>query len=266
MFGKTLIILFSLILSGFLVNGLGSQQFVTDGLVGFWSLDRDTIESNNVADLWGDNDGTIFGDPEIVQGKINEALKFDGQGDYIQLPDMGEEMAVTVEAWVNCSLIGGNQGIVSSFPADQWNGHKGTVHFKFSDWGVYVIWATTPELWDVRGVGALSGAVLKDTWYHAVYTSDVADEELKLYIDGNFVSKVSGISTANNLTHIHIACEHNDRFLHGMIDEVRIYKRVLSADEVSRNFETTSNVIAEERAVRPKGNLAITWGSVKCCP
>lgn len=260
MFGKTLIILFSLIFSGFLVNGSESQQFVTDGLVGFWSLDKDAIEEGTVADLWGKNNGTIFGDPKIVQGKINEALEFDGQDDYVQLPDMGEEMEVTVEAWVNCSLTQWARGIVSTFPADQWHGHKGTVHLKLSEWGgSYLIWASTPELWNVKRMGVWSEAVLKDTWYHAVYTSDVANDELKLYIDGDFVSKASGISTVNNLTHIHIACEHDGRFLQGMIDEVRIYKRALSADEVSRNFKTASNIFAMVASEK----LAITWASLK---
>ena len=55
-----------------------AQEFVTDGLVSFWSFDRSSIIAENVRDLWGHNNGTIEGNPEIVAGKVNEALFFDG--------------------------------------------------------------------------------------------------------------------------------------------------------------------------------------------
>lgn len=44
-----------------------------------------------------------------------------------------------------------------------------------------------------------------------------------------------------------------------MIDEVRIYDRVLDEDEVAQNFSVSSN----EMAVDAAGKLAMTWGSIK---
>ncbi len=45
----------------FLVNTALAQEFVTDGLMGFWTLDEDTIDGNAVRDVWGDNHGEIAG-------------------------------------------------------------------------------------------------------------------------------------------------------------------------------------------------------------
>ena len=43
----------------------------------------------------------------------------------------------------------------------------------------------------------------------------------------------------------------------GLIDEVSIYDRTLSADEVEQNFK------AEGLAVNAAGKLALTWGGIK---
>ena len=63
----------------------------------------------------------------------------------------------------------------------------------------------------------------------------------------------------NNLTHVRIASEHEGRYLPGIVDEVRIYKRALSADEVGRNFAVKTNTIAVVSA----NKLSIEWGMVK---
>ena len=65
-------------------------QPVQDGLAAYWAFDADTIEGDTVKDVWGDHDGTIFGDPEIVIGQVGQALRFDGEADYIEVPDSEE--------------------------------------------------------------------------------------------------------------------------------------------------------------------------------
>ena len=59
-----------------IIANIVEAQVVTDGLVSYWRLD--TIKGNTVVDVWGENDGTIFGDPKIAEGKIGKALNFDG--------------------------------------------------------------------------------------------------------------------------------------------------------------------------------------------
>ena len=51
--------------------------------------------------------------------------------------------------------------------------------------------------------------------------------------------------------------EGDEGFTFGLIDEVSIYDRTLSADEVKRNFR------AEGLAVNAAGKLALTWGGIK---
>ena len=41
---------------------------VTDGLVSYWTFDESTIQGDTVEDIFGDNDGTVMGAPEMVEG------------------------------------------------------------------------------------------------------------------------------------------------------------------------------------------------------
>ena len=78
-------------------------QIVTDGLISFWTFDKSDVEDKIVKDLVGINDATINGDPQMVDGKIEEALEFDGVDDRV---DCGADAslsltgAITLEAWI----------------------------------------------------------------------------------------------------------------------------------------------------------------------
>ena len=83
---------------------------VTDGLVGYWPFDESSVlNGETVIDTSGDNDGTIKGGAEIAIGVAGDALKFDGEDDYVDLDNGGGTVndvingssAVTVSAWVN---------------------------------------------------------------------------------------------------------------------------------------------------------------------
>ena len=251
---KTATILFLMFFAVILFTGLAqAQEFVTDGLVGFWSLDKKDIKGNIVNDIFGKNPGKIEGGPKIIkEGKIFEAVEFDGKDDYVQLPNMGNPPEVTVEAWTLAHAMppaahGCCIGIVSAAPADQWKG--GTVHFKYE----------ALQITDHKndGVKVRFPKAELDTWYHAVYTCDTKKNELKLYVNGEFIGKGNAGGTPNNLTHVVIASEHEGRYLPGVVAEVRIYKRILTEKEIKQNFEI------ETRAVSAGGKLHLTWGAIK---
>ena len=59
-------------------------------------------------------------------------------------------------------------------------------------------------------------------------------------------------------TNWNIAQDGNtDGYLIGAVDEVRIYKKVLTVEEIKQNFE------AQGLAVQPIGKLSLTWGQIK---
>ena len=53
----------------FVYANVAKAQFVTEGLVSYWSFEAETIEGKTVRDVWEKNDGTIVGDPKKKLGK-----------------------------------------------------------------------------------------------------------------------------------------------------------------------------------------------------
>jgi hypothetical protein len=78
-------------------------------------------------------------------------------------------------------------------------------------------------------------------------------------VNGALVDQGAAGPTPQNMDERRIGSEHDGRFLIGMIDEVRIYNRILDEKEVKQNFGAKSNKLA----VDPAGKLATAWGTMK---
>ena len=255
-----------------------TEPIVTDGLVSYWTFDKQDIAGGTVKDVWGENDGKIVGDPKVVDGQVGEALEFDGSDDYVNLTnlgDFGEKVgASTFEAWVK-----------TSFKKD-W-----TTLFKVLDQGCNMAWAIDvnrsakagfPLAEDIvhyyvrqksaAGCNAIAVEIefaLSDgKWHHIVFgIVDPGKSEVSIYMDGEPQEIIEGdvkkldtfipfvepvyIGAANNRGKV-------ERHFPGLIDEVRIYDRPLTADEVTRNFKSKIGL-----SVQAAEKLPIVWGKLK---
>ena len=227
-----------------------AQEFVTDGLVAFWTLDKSDIDGATVKDVSGNgNDAKIIGKLNSVKGVIDECLEFDGEPNYVEIPPMGSWEQASVECWaLTLSFDGTPRGLVST-----WQWVPGKVHFKFQS-----NQKITAHKNDGAEVGDKSNFEL-NKWYHIIYTCDTEANELKLYVNGELVNQGASGATPQNMDERRIGSEHDGRFLMGMVDDVRIYNRVLNEKEVKQNFKVTSNVMA----VSLKDKLATCWGHLK---
>jgi hypothetical protein len=242
----SLICIFSLLTLTILQTNVVAQEFVTDGLIAMWTLDEEDIDGDTVKDVSGNgNDATIMGTLESVDGVIDQCLKFDGGENYVEIPAMGSFEQVSVECWVYEAAFSGSQGIIST-----WQWEAGKVHFKFESNEIQV---------DKNGAGKIRTAAEAETWYHIVYTTETPTA-LKLYVDGELAAEGPGGAEPEQWDERRIGSEHDGRFLNGMIDEVRVYDRVLDEGEVAQNFNVTTNTLT---SVEATGKLAMTWGSIK---
>ena len=72
------------------------QEFVTDGLVLYYSFDKDTVTKNKVKDLSGEgNDGKIEGKLKSMdgppKGDFGQAFEYEGDVDcYVEIPALGD--------------------------------------------------------------------------------------------------------------------------------------------------------------------------------
>jgi len=234
------------------VNVAESQEYVTEGLIGFWTMDEEDIQGDTVKDVSGNgNDGKIMGDAKIVKGKIEEALHFNGTDSFVDLPDMGNETKVSVEVWANGEAFNQYNGLVAQH---QWA--AGCIHFK-----VELDGATHKIMAIMNGSARVWGPQIEtNQWYHFAYTSDTEEDELKLYSDGELVQQGNTGAVPNDLIDLTIGDEYTSpRIFTGILDEVRIYKRILSENEIQQNYKATSNALA----VNPDGKLSTCWGKIK---
>ena len=263
-----------------------TEPVVTDGLVSYWTFDWQDVAGDTVIDVWGENNGTIIGNPKAVNGQVGEALKFDGSDDYVNLTNLGDFGsqidASTFEAWIKTSF------------EEDW-----MTLFKIIDgrckmpaWGIDLNAQTHPldkvifsedmvlcylgyKEGDNICVSTASGSafpIFDGKWHHIVYTNvpyvDAAKREWRtqiIYIDSERhsfgKSNVSGHEDFNIfMESVYLGAGNNlgkaEGFFHGIIDEVRIYNRPLTDAEVLQNFKIGLSV-------EPAQKLPMVWGALK---
>jgi hypothetical protein len=242
------ILLVSLIVSLLVINFANAQQFVKDGLVAMWTLDKASISGDKVKDVSGNGkDATMKGTLKSVAGVIGECLQFEGKADnYVEIPKMGTFEQVSLECWAMEDQFSGIQGIIST-----WQWAEGKVHFKFESDQIQL---------DKNGGGKIIAPAEVGKWYHIVYTTDTKANKHSLYVNGKFVVDGPGGTAPEQWDERRIGSEHDGRWLIGKIDEVRVYKRVLTEKEIANNYTVKSNTLT---AVNSIEKLPTCWGEIK---
>ena len=192
--------------------------------------------NGNAQDSKGTNHGTVNGATLTSDrfGNPNRAYSFDGVSNYISIP--GSPLApaeYTYAAWVNTNnLTDYSQTILSIgwLGADQvlaLSNTIGTANWNFASY-IYNAALPIPQVLSTTGVSA-------NKWHFVVATRTL--NELKLFIDGQFVGTVSSTGVAPlYATPIAGAIGARSRadiqFFNGKIDDVKIYSGALSNDDV----------------------------------
>ncbi len=196
------------------------------GLVGYWKLDEGSGEVAKDSTS-NHNDGKLQEGPKWVDGKVGKALEFDGKDDCVDFghPDslnLGEKL--TLEAWIKADAVpaSGEPQIIGKSPE-----HYGMTYY--TDGQVYFYISS--------GGNNAHTPMTTGEWHHVVGTFD--GKKLCLYIDGELKQEVETQYPAI------ATCEWNvvsgkdpntaGRFA-GIIDEVKVYSRAVSADEVKKAF------------------------------
>ena len=231
-------------------------QAIEDGLVAHWTFDEKDVDAKEAKDTLGEHNGTIMGKPEIVEGRVGEALSFDGKADYIVMGAVTEGQDVTYALWIKVEkLPAGPQVIIwdddSTGGGDSWLQlmSDGTIQTQRSGDGFGVFSSKTP--------------IKPGEWTHITFVADEKNDEKVMYLNGKRDAESGGlITTRTNVSHVVIAVGHDGAnfikslYFEGAIDEVAIYIRALSEKEVKKN-------VVESTAVDSVGKLSITWGAIK---
>ncbi|HEW79854.1 MAG TPA: hypothetical protein ENH34_07835 [Phycisphaerales bacterium] len=276
-----------LLISLVLVLGLAAGTAVADvdpNLVGWWRL-NDGSGSTAVDSSVNGYTGTLMGEPNWVSGKVDGALDFNGVSDYV--------------------VVTGCYGVLGNGPAASTTWIKAPASMAgdwFRDivtWGTNVNsdvgrWELTlnygrPFLGMAGGFVKVDRIIADDEWHHLAVvlpdpdgdptTNDATMGDIQLYIDGvlQFVNanqptkvvNIHGPDDANGIFNdVYIGWYAEGKttaYWLGLIDEVRIYDRALSANEIAEVMEYAGQLAgnpfpADEQAA-VSINVPLNWSS-----
>jgi hypothetical protein len=203
------------------------------GMIGWWPGD------GNTDDIQDSNNGIFIGTPAYGSGEVRQAFSFNGDpSNYVSIgnpSNLKPTSGITLDAWINLNAVDGDgrAGIITKWgqgSEDNW-----------------AIWAEQGEgsiLLDsyiVTSIGyseSFGGSIPIGAWTHVALTYDAASGTQTVYVNGVSVGTSSlppgtTLSQTNAEVCIGRECTSNPRPFNGLIDEVEVFDRALSAGEIA---------------------------------
>lgn len=236
------------------VSAPAASGLPREGLVAFWAGE------GNACDSAGANHGKLAGGASFAPGKVGQAFKLDGKDGCIEV---GNPKALqitgdqTVAMWIKPARLGvrqnilhkafGGEGSIVLEPTGELNlmygpaGRDAEPYFFVTTFGRAEdagIGAGQIKVFEVKKTAAEA-----DKWTHMAVVRDLAAGRMKWYVNGKLVVE-SGTTVrqakASNAP-LRLGAGHVNNF-HGLIDEVGIWNRPLSARQIASVYSHTQAV------------------------
>jgi hypothetical protein len=209
----------------------------------------------NADDVIGGNNGTLMGGTTFATGKVGQAFSFDGQDDYVEVSDDASlrPQAFTITAWVNIPAYDGYYPILSNRDAD-----LGSKTYNFLAGIAYEEYPWLEGLtgkpgfsvgqdgWDWDSFFGNTKLNLNE-WYHLAFVFDYSKtNKAEIYVNGVLdaayetydyyedpigpINYKSGVPL--EIGKYEIANYDGPYYFKGLMDEVQIYNRALTAEEI----------------------------------
>ncbi|TVL96776.1 MAG: hypothetical protein CV087_23275 [Candidatus Brocadia sp. WS118] len=188
------------------------------------------------------NDGTVSG-AVWTTGKNGSGLQFDGVDDYVSIPCMNyDEISITAWFYKNANDTVNADSIFGGW---KWNAsvqYKEGLELRFYSYNSnelqfgMITKNSSGNRLERFATYKFSNSV--GSWYHVAGTYNKATGEQKLYVNGQLVNTTThpaGNTIVPLTSYSDMRIGHsrvNDGYFNGIIDDVRIYNRALSSQEV----------------------------------
>jgi hypothetical protein len=218
---------------------------ITTGLVGHWHLDEPTGVTAN--DSTGYSNGTLISFPTDnsgrTSGKISGALLFNGTN-YVRIPHNDilnpGSSSFSYSMWIyhlpvdshSCTLWKGGENNSAGFMVCTQLGSRGESAFAHVGDGA------------VKKTASFGQKSLLYKWSLLTVVINRSDNTLKTFVDGQYtgissdISEVGPIASTKNLQ---IGEGSNWLPYKGLVDDVRIYKRALAAEDIAALYDLGKN-------------------------
>lgn len=198
------------------------------GLVGYWSMQEGAGEFVNDISGFG-NKGTLTNGPTWQPGKFGSALNFDGTNDYVDIAGNVDVTGTrTVSLWMLSRDVSQNN-VVLYFV------NSGSEQTDYIVIGTYVS-AILASADNVNAASAQSSTISSNKWTHVTVTKTTADVT-DIYINGVVNTQAGtnqwgGAFAKRLFGDSYVTATLPLVPFNGLLDDVRIYNRALSAGEI----------------------------------
>lgn len=208
----------------------------------------DSIEEDTVLDTSGsNNDGAIVARREVIEGKIGNAIKFNGKTGYVELPKNITKRVedVTISAHVNL-----NEAPISGSRLFELGNVDGEcLYLSFVEGGKAQL--TIPDLDNGKDIVIKSDKKFVPGYWKNI-TVTISNSTASLYVDGVLEGENTNISF--NLADLETTPKNyigKSQFegvslLNGAIDEFYILTKALSAEEIKDRYEIKEDIVLEK--------------------
>ena len=201
------------------------------GLVGYWRFDEGN--GTTVADATANGlNGTLeAGAAWVTDGVSGSALMFDGKTSFVNIPanPKTDLDALTMSVWVNARKMG---GVMCFSSGSNWADQRAVIHFCKSKGGPRFTVSNGSKFRTCASVQVMP----LNQWVHLAVT--YSDGLMHIYQNGVQVAgpRKADFRLNTNVVPLKIGRTEGLRpnFFDGKIDEVRLYNRALSADEIQQ--------------------------------
>lgn len=205
-----------------------------------WHLNESSIDDGTV----NSNNGTKNDNPQLVTGKVGQAYEFDGNNDWISVPNSSSlditGNTITLEAWVKAPVPNGDDspfivkgpgvnserymlGIDGSASSNNINTRVTTAdgHYRHDE-----------------------ATISNNTWTHVVFVYDgnLASNQKTTYVNGAFAANQNASGNLSSSTNaLQIAKRNDNRYFDGILDELRISNIARDESWIQTQYNNMNN-------------------------
>ena len=191
-----------------------------------------TFDNESAVDLSGNYNGTWYGTEQYDNGKFGKAAKFDGNS-YIEATILNET-TMSFSLWIYANNIDNHMSVFSQ------NGNDGSDHCR----GIYIK-DSKIGLWsrDKNGTWRdITYDIFVNKWIHLVFIQN--DNVIKGYVNNILFDSFSMNGTVTFYDKIRLGRYFSsEHYFNGFIDQVRIFNKALTEEEVQKVYQETSKSI-----------------------
>ncbi len=229
-------------------------QDVDPNLAGWWKFDGDALDFSG-----NGRDGTLHGNPQFVPGINEQALEFHGDPDYVSIDGYKGVLgphAFSITAWIKTN---DDEGEIVGWGRI---GPGNKMEFRINN----------NRLRLEAGRGNVQGDtdVNDNEWHHVAATvkedATLSSGDITLYLDGQDDTQTKSASATIHPASefdVKFGCQYNNggRWYEGLIDDVRIYDRVLQPAEMGEFAASpkAGQPSPANGAIHEDTNVMISW-------